>query len=149
NLCNNAKCGQKLPPKYVENARSGNLTCLGTFGLPSHGKTALLSSLMQSAMAVHKIVPGSFVRPLDDDTQKKLGEWSARYRSGQVKPPATPPNERPKPLLVMNNKFATKHSTILVAYDLAGEVLKRAGTQPEYVRALNKVNTIWCVVSLD
>lgn len=149
NLCNNPKCGQKLPPKYVESARSGNLTCLGTFGLPSHGKTALLSSLMQSAQAVHKIVTGSYVRPLDDDTQKKLNEWSARYKTGEVKPPSTPPDERPKPLLVMNNKFSTRHSTILVAYDLAGEALERARSQPEYVRALNKVNTIWCVVSLD
>ena len=149
NLCNNPKCGQKLPPKYVENARSGNLTCLGTFGLPSHGKTALLSSLMQSAQAVHKIVTGSYVRPLDDDTQKKLIEWSARYRTGQVKPQSTPPEDRPRPLLVMNNKFCTKHSPVLVAYDLAGEALKRALSQPEYVRALHKVNTIWCVVSLD
>src|SRR5258708_2574589 len=112
NLCNNPKCGEKLPPKYVESARSGNLTCLGTFGLPSHGKTALLSSLMQSAQAVTKIVPGSYVRPLDDATQKKLNEWSRRYKIGEVQLPSTPPNERPKPLLVMNNKFATKHQNV-------------------------------------
>jgi len=149
NLCNNPDCGHKLAPKYVENARAGNMICLGTFGLPSHGKTALVSSLMQSAQSVHKIVPGSFVRSLDDDTQKKLNEWSVRYKNGQVKPAATPPNERPQPLLVMNNKFATSHPMTLVTYDLAGEALVRAGSQPEYVRALNKVNTIWCVVSLD
>jgi hypothetical protein len=149
NLCNNPKCGRKLPPKYVESARSSNLTCLGTFGLKSHGKTALLSSLMQSAQAVHKIVPGSYVRPLDDDTQKILNEWSMRYKKGDVQLPSTPPSERPQPLLVMNNKFATRQPNVLVAYDLAGEVLERAGNQPEYVRALNKVNTIWCVVSLD
>lgn len=149
NLCNNPKCGRKLPPKYVECARSGNLTSLGTFGLKSHGKTALLSSLMQSAQAVAKIVPGSYIRPLDDDTQKKLNEWSMRYRKGEVLLPSTQPQERPQPLLVMNNKFATRKPNALVAYDLAGEVLDRAGSQPEYVRALNKVNTIWFVVSLD
>ena len=149
NLCNNPKCGQKLPPRYVESARNGHLICLGTFGLPSHGKTALLSSLMQSAQAVTKFVPGSYVRPLDDITQKTLNEWSARYRRGEVKLPSTTPNERPKPLLVLNNKFVTRQPTILVAYDLAGEALKNAGGQAEYVRSLSKVNTIWCVVSLD
>src|SRR6266550_8619987 len=84
NQCSNPKCGQKLPLKYVENARSGNLICLGTYGLPSHGKTAFLSSLMQSALAVSKIVPGSYVSTLDDDTRKKLNEWSALYREGRV-----------------------------------------------------------------
>ncbi len=149
NLCNNPHCGHKLAPKYVENARAGNIICLGTFGLPSHGKTALVSSLMQSAQNIHKIVSGSFVRALDNDTQNQLNEWSARYKSGQVKPAVTPPDERPRPLLVMNNKFATSRPITLVLYDLAGEALVRAGSQPEYVRALNKVNTIWCVVSLD
>src|SRR6185312_8922574 len=92
NICNNPKCGQKLPPKYVENARNGRITCLGTFGLPLHGKTAFISSLMQSAQAVTKIVPDSFVRPVDDRTQKTLNEYSARYRSGEVKLPSTTPN---------------------------------------------------------
>ncbi len=122
---------------------------LGTFGLPGHGKTAFLSSLMQSAQAVHKIVPGSYFRAFDDDTQKKLNEWSAQYRDGQVKMAATPPDERPRPLLVMSKNFPVSHQNILVAYDLAGEALERARSQPEYVRALSKVNTIWCVVSLD
>ncbi|GCE08127.1 hypothetical protein [Dictyobacter aurantiacus] len=149
NLCNNADCGEKLPPKYVECARNGNVMCLGTFGLPSHGKTALLSSLMQSAQGVAKIALGSYVRPLDDATQKKLAEWSARYKSGNVKLPATQPSTQPKPLLIMNNKFLIANSTTMVAYDLAGEVLDKAGSQPEYVRALHQVNTIWCVVSLD
>lgn len=150
NLCNNAKCGRKLPPRYVEGARSGHLTCLGTFGLTNHGKTAFLSSLMQSALAVHKIVPGSFIRTLDDTTQKTLNDWSKRYGGGAVQLPSTPRNdEQHQPLLVMNNKFATKQPDVLVAYDLAGEVVDLAGSQPEYVRALNKVNTIWFVVSLD
>lgn len=149
NLCNSPKCGQKLPPEYVKIARNGHITYLGTFGLPSHGKTALLSSLMQSAQAVTKIVPGSYVRPLGDETQKTLNEWSARYRRGEVKLPSTTPNARPQPLLVLNNKFATNGVDCLVAYDLAGEALKNAGSQSEHVRSLSKVNTIWCVVSLD
>jgi len=149
NQCNNPECRQKLHQGYREKARTGNLTLLGTFGLPGHGKTAFLSSLMQSALAVYKIAPGSYFRAFDDDTQKKLNEWSAQYRDGQVKMAATPPDERPKPLLVMSKNFPVSHQNILVAYDLAGEALERARSQPEYVRALSKVNTIWCVVSLD
>ena len=149
NLCINPDCGRKLPPRYVEYARKGNITSLGTFGLPQHGKTALLSSLMEAAQGVTKIVPGSFVSPLGDETQKTLNEWRARFSSGTVNMPSTAPNERPLPLLVQNNKFLTTQPSILVAYDLAGEALVNAGSTPELVRALSKVNTIWCVVSLD
>ena len=149
NLCINPDCGRKLPPRYVEYARKGNITSLGTFGLPQHGKTALLSSLMEAAQGVTKIVPGSFVSPLGDETQKTLNEWRARFNSGTVNMPSTAPNERPLPLLVQNNKFLTTQPSILMAYDLAGEALVNAGSTPELVRALSKVNTIWCVVSLD
>ena len=149
NLCSNSDCGRKLPPRYVEYARKGNITSLGTFGLPQHGKTALLSSLMEAAQGVTKIVPGSFVSPLGDETLKTLNEWRARFGSGTVNMPSTAPRERPLPLLVQNNKFLITQSSILAAYDLAGEALVNAGSTPELVRALSKVNTIWCVVSLD
>lgn len=149
NLCNNPGCGRKLPPRYIEYARKGNITSLGTFGLPQHGKTALLSSLMEAAQYVTKIVPGSFVSPLGEETLKTLNDWRARFNSGTVNMPSTAPNERPLPLLVQNNKFLTARPSILVAYDLAGEALVNAGSSPELVRALSKANTIWCVVSLD
>ncbi|HEY1349286.1 MAG TPA: hypothetical protein VGF67_06645 [Ktedonobacteraceae bacterium] len=148
-LCNNPECGRKLPPRYVDYARKGQITSLGTFGLPQHGKTALLSSLMEAAQGASKIVPGSFVSPLGDETHKILNEWRARFSSGAVNLPSTPPNERPLPLLVHNHKFLGGQSMLLVAYDLAGEALVNAGSTPELVRALSKVNTIWCVVSLD
>lgn len=149
NLCQNPGCGRKLPPRYVDYARKGYVTSLGTFGLPKHGKTALLSSMMEAAQGVTKIVPGSFVSPLGDETQKTLNGWRARFGSGEVNMPSTAPRERPLPLLVQNNKFLTTRSSLLVAYDLAGEALVDAGTNPEKVRALSKVNTIWFVVSLD
>lgn len=149
NLCQNADCGRKLPPRYVEYARKDNITSLGTFGLPLHGKTALLSSLMEAAQNVHKIVPGSYISPLGDETQRTLNEWRARYSSGAVNLPSTTPRERPLPLLVQNHKFLTTRSSVLVAYDLAGEAMVNAGSSPELVRALSKASTIWCVVSLD
>jgi hypothetical protein len=149
NVCINPDCKRKLPPRYVEYARQGHVTSLGTFGLPRHGKTALLSSLMEAAQGVTKIVPGSFVSPLGDETHKTLNEWRARFSSGAVNMPSTAPREHPLPLLVQNTKFLTTRSSLLVAYDLAGEALVNAGSTPELVRALSKVNTIWCVVSLD
>jgi hypothetical protein len=147
--CTNLKCGQELPYRYREKARTGKVTCLGTFGLSSHGKTAFLASLMQSALAVYKIAPGSYFYAFDSDTQKKLHEWSERYRNGRVKMPTTSPVELPRPLLVMSKNFPVGHPNILVAYDLAGEALELVGTQPAYVRALSKVNTAWYIISLD
>ncbi len=63
--------------------------------------------------------------------------------------PSTSPVELPRALLVMSHHFLDSHPNILAAYDLAGEVLERAGTQPEYMRALSKVNTVWYIVNLD
>jgi hypothetical protein len=145
--CNNPKCGRKIPQRYQEKARAGNVAFLGTFGLSNHGKSAFLASLMQSAQAVHKIAPGSYFLAFDGDMQIQLNEWSERYRDGRVMMGATSPAQFPRPL-VMSNNFPDGYSNVLVAYDLAGEALKRAGNQPEYVRALSKVNTIWYTVSL-
>lgn len=146
-----SSCHQKLPKSYLEAARKGSLVSLGTFGLQGHGKTAFLSNLFPLLDYLHKIAPGAFAQPLDDYTSKTIDEWSMMDQSGQINLPSTPlkdPKTLQTPLIVLLSNFPVAQSHILVAYDLAGEVLDKALSEPEYLKALHKVNTVWFIISL-
>lgn len=147
-------CGTRLPKKYMEAAFRGSQVCLGTFGLPRHGKTAFLSNLTLVMDYLHKVVPGAgaFLQPLDDYSQRTVNEWSAMDQKGQAGLLPTPLNDDPQapqiPLILLLSNFPSTQSRILVTYDLAGEALDKAGSEPEYVRALHKVETVWFIISL-
>jgi len=151
-ICSN--CGQQLPKKYLAAALQGSPICLGTFGLKSHGKTAFLSNLLLAAESLSKVALNAFPQAIDSYTSRMLLKWNAMDQSGEINLGETllgenPLKERPTPLLLLLSNFPSGQSHIFVTYDLAGEVLDKAGSEPEHVRALHNVNTIWFIISLS
>lgn len=146
-----SKCDHRLPKRYLNAPFKGKPICLGTYGLPSHGKTAFVSNLILTVGSLYKVVPGAILQPLDDATTKTINVWKSNEKLGNTALGSTKlplENEVPVPLILQLSHFPHEQSHILVTYDLAGEVVYKSGNQPQFARALNNVETIWFVISL-
>jgi len=153
------QCGNDVPTKYLDLARTSAPVYLSVVGPTSVGKTTFLRSLSHNMDNIGKISQGAFLDPLDDNTLAEMKNIRDKIANRVAATPTVPRSKEDalrkpqEPLIFSLKSFMTNQETkqdrnLLVMYDIAGEVFENRAEIEQYAEPLKLAHTIWFVVSL-
>lgn len=144
--CPYPDCEQPMPVQYLQNYESYFPVIVSLMGLPTHGKTTYLTSLLSQFGRLGKQWRNFSYRSLDSAGWREILERVKPYEAGE--PPESTEKMFPRPVILQLEGLPKVGRCRLLMYDTGGEVFEQVPDLKEYGAYTTRSRCVVWLVSL-
>lgn len=140
------QCNEAVPLRYVQEYDRYPPVVLSLVGLPGHGKTVYLSSLLYALNRFTTQCPEFSYAPLDEEGMSVVREKQRALEEGHL--PQSTRKVFPRPVILRLENVPRLGSWHLLVYDMAGEVFQQVSQLTQYAGYVVRSRVVVWLVSL-
>ncbi len=140
-------CHMAIPLRYVQDYWSYPPVILSLIGLPRHGKTTYLATVLHGLIQLVSASPSFTYTALDEEAMELIREKQRALDSGHL--PESTPQVFPHPVILRMEGDPIIGQCHLLIYDTGGEVFTRVSAIKQYAGYIMRSSTVVWLLSIQ